>query len=218
MPTFLQLKNATANQLGKSDGGTANTIRDNHINDVIRNEIADVFPFSWLRKTNSSISLDSSGQSDLPSDYNPNHKLYDLRKVVSGSGGDTQFTEVNRELFDRYGSGTYKYYIDYNTGTNLYRLNTTQVSITAQVTYYHRPAAMTADADVCVVPDQDVIAYLAAARYWLSSERDETNHDRFKALGNQRLQQLVLNDKRSNPLRVKRGVGFGPNLGWNSGW
>lgn len=121
-----------------------------------------------------------------------------------------------RESFDAFGAGTFRYYIDYNTSTNRYRLNTTDPSVTLQVTYYHVPATMTADADVCVVPDQDVVAYLAAARYWLSSERDETNHDRFKTLGNQRLQQLVLDDKKANPLRPKRGVGWGRNLGWNT--
>lgn len=215
MPTFLQLKNATANQLGKSDGGTANTIRDNHINDVVRNEIANVFPFSWLRKTNSSISINSSGQADLPSDYNPNHKIYDLRRVVSGTYSDDLYTEVPQEAFDTYGAGSLRYFIDFNTGTNLYRLNSTEPSVTLKVTYYHTPAAMTADADVCVVPDQDAVAYLAAARYWLSSERDETNHDRFKALGNQRLQQLVLDDKKARPQRLRRGVGLGINLGWN---
>lgn len=214
--TFLQLKNATANQLGKSDGGTPNVIRDNHINDVIRNEIFDAYPFSWSRKTNPAISLSSMGQSDLPADYNPNHKLYDLRKVFTGSGGDTLFTEVTAELFDKYGPGTFRYFIDYNTSTDLYRLNTTEASITAQIIYYFKPAILTLDADICVVPDQDLVAFLSAARYWLSSERDETNHDRFKALGNQRLQQLILNDKKSNPLRPKRGVGWGENLGWNT--
>lgn len=217
MATYLQIKNATANTLGKSDGGTANTIRDNHINDVIRYEIADAYPFTWLRKTNSSISIDSSGQADLPSDFNPTHELYDMRKVFTGSGGDNIFTAVPKESFDRYGGGTFRYYIDYNTSTNLYRLNTTETSITVSITYYHRPAAMTADADVSVIPDQDLIAFLAAARYWLSSERDETNHDRFKALGNQRLQQLILNDKKANPLRPKRGAAWGANLGWNQG-
>lgn len=215
MPTFLQLKNATANQLGKTDGGTTNTIRDNHINDVIRNEIADAYPFSWLRKTNSAISLNSSGQSDLPSDYNPNHPLT-LRKVVTGTSNDTLFTEVPRDVFDTYGAGSFRYYIDYNTSTDLYRLNTTEASITAQIVYWFKPAAMTADADICIIPDQDLVAFLAAARYWLSFWEDETNHDRFKALGNQRLQQLVLNDKKANPLRPNRSSAYGRNLGWNT--
>ena len=217
MPTYLELKNATANQLGKSDGGSANTIRDNHINDVIRNEIADSYPFSWLRKSGS-LSLDSSGQADLAADYNPVHPVYDLRKTVSGTGNDDIFTEVTREGFDKYSAGDYKFYVDYNTSTNRYRVNTTEVSLTATVTYYHKPTALSADADVCIVPDQDVVAYLSAARYWLSSERDEANHDRFKSLGNTRLQQLILSDKKTNPLRSRRGTVYGRNLGWNTGW
>jgi len=57
---------------------------------------------------------------------------------------------------------------------------------------------------------------LADARYWLSSERDETNHDRFKTLGNQKLLQLIQNDKKSNPRRVTRSTAYGANLGWNT--
>jgi hypothetical protein len=214
MATFLQLKNATANQLGKSDGGTANTIRDNHINDVVRNEIADAYPFSWAR-VSTTLSIDTAGQSDLPADYNPSHKMYDARVVTSGYGNDTIYYEVQREVFDSIGATNY-FFIDYNTSTNRYRVNARATSVTLTIVYYAKPTAMTADTDVCIVPDQDVIAFLAAARYWLSSERDETNHDRFQALGNQKLQQLITNDKKANPRRSSRGSMYGSNLGWNT--
>lgn len=214
--TYLQLRNATANVLGKTDGGTDSTTRDNAINDVCRSEIPSAYPFSWLRKTNSAISLDANGRSDLPSDYDPFHRLL-LSKVFAGQGGDTLFTEVPREIYDHYGASASRFYIDYNTSTNLYRLNTTAASITAQIVYQSIPAIMTTITDVSPIPDKDVVAFLAAARYWLASERDETNHDRFKALGSQKLMQLISSDKKANPLRLKRGSVWGANLGWNRG-
>jgi|SRR6185369_2462380 len=214
MSTYLQLKTKTANVLGRNDGGTANAIRDNIINSVIQDEIANSFPYSWNRKTNASISIDSNGQSDLPSDYNPTHKLYDVREVASGTANDVIYREQPRELFDSLSIATGGYFIDYNTNTNVYRINTSVPSKTLQIIYYYIPATLTADADICVVPNADAVVYLAAASFWLSAERDETNHDRFKQLGLQKVAEMIQRDKKAQP-RVRRGSMFGANMGWN---
>lgn len=216
--TYLQIKNAVANRSGRTDGATANTIRDNAINNVIRDHIASAHPFSWLRRQ-TTIALDSSGQGDLPADFNPNHKLQPgfVYIAQSGVGNDLYLEEINREGFDLVNQATsYKYYIDYNTSTNRYRLNTTEPSQTATVIYYHIPAALSDDADTCIVPDPMTVVYLASAIVWLSKERDETNHDRDNALGIQRLQQMILNDKRANPARPKRGGLYSYDLGFNT--
>jgi hypothetical protein len=80
MSTFLELKNIVANCLGRTDGGTADTLRDNAINNVIRFEIAEAYPFSWLERT-TTVTTNASGQIDLPSDFNPAQKIKDARVV-----------------------------------------------------------------------------------------------------------------------------------------
>lgn len=216
--TYLQLKNRVANRSGRTDGGTANTIRDNAINDVIRDTIANYYPFSWLKR-DTTIALDSSGDGDLPADFNPSHRLQPgmVRVAGAGVGDDNYFTEIAQERFDSYDStNSYAYYIDYNTSTDRYRLRTSEPSVTATVTYFHIPAALSADADVCIVPDPEVPTLLASARVWLAKERDETNHDRDLSLGLKKLDQLIIVDKRSKPQRLHRSSLYTRDLGFNS--
>jgi len=212
MPTFLQEKDAVANILGKTDGSSSAVIRDNAINNVRQNEIANFYPFSWLRKS-ANVTTDSSGQADLPADYNPNHACKDVRIVNSGQGDDYIFTPCTVEEFDYFSADQHRYYIDYNTSTNLWRINTHGDTDTIRVIYYQIPTTLTSNTTVDIIPDLDVIALLAASRYWLSSERDETNHDRFKALGEARLNLLVNKDKKANPQRLTRHNSY--NLGYN---
>lgn len=214
MHTYLDLKNAVSNILGRTDGATANTIRDNFINDVRREEIANRYPFSWLEKT-TNLSTDSDGASDLPEDFNISHRPRDVRVVVSGSGNDDILRQVTRQEWDAYGTGDHVYYIDRNTTTDRWRINTKEESDTVRVIYYHIPATLTADTDIDIIPSKDVIANLAGARYWLSSERDETNHDRFLSLGKKKLDELIVIDKRSRPTRLHRGSIYTYDLGFN---
>jgi len=208
--TFLQEKNGVSGILGRTDGATPNVIRDNAINDVRQNEIANAYPFSWLRKKTTVIT-GATGLADLPADFNINHKIYDIR--IANSGNDDIFSEIDSIGFDSLTSNVY--FIDYNTTTKVWQINTHNNSITITIVYYHIPATLTADADVDIIPDQDVIAMLAGARYWLSSERDETNHDRFKALGERKLQLLINKDKKAQPLRRTRSTMFGVDMGFN---
>ena len=117
MHTYLQVKNATSNILGRTDGATANTIRDNFINDVRTEEIANAYPFSWLEKS-TDISTDTDGKGDLPEDYNITHKAKDVRVETDGSGNDDILSLVNREAWDSYGNGDNVYFIDRNTTTD----------------------------------------------------------------------------------------------------
>lgn len=210
--TFLQLKNKVANTVSRTDGGTPDTIRDNAINDAVRDDIACYYPFSFLRAT-TTVTTDANGQADLPADYNAS---FDPYRIYDGTAPNTNDSDkINQSVLTRYGNGDRKYFVDWNASAGRYRLNSTEQSVTLNLVYYFVPPIMTADADVCVVPDNNCITYLGAARVWLSDERDETNHDRFKTLGLRQLQQMVQNDKTADARRMNRSSAFGFNLGWN---
>lgn len=213
--TYLQLKNLVANVSGRTNGGTPIPLRDNAINYVYQYEITNAYPFSWTKRT-VQLTTDSNGEVDLPANYNPVHKIPDIRHTEPEKYDDVIFREVNEELFDSMYQGQAAYYISYNTSTDRYRLVTTEPDYAINVTYHFVPPELVGDGDICIVPDPDVVGYLAAARYWLASERDEANHDRFKALGQQRLGLLIQRDKKSNPQRIKRGTVYSRNLGWNA--
>lgn len=213
--TYLQLKNATANVLGNTDGGTPDTVRDNAINDVRQNEIANAYPFSWTEKVDATIAI-SSGSASLPADYNINHSPKDVRYLTGVRGGDLVYMQVPKELYNNYGPQDNVYYIDWNSSANRWRINAPS-DRTLQVTYYAIPPLLTDDSDVDHIPDRDCVAFLSAARFFLATDGDETNHDRFRVLGNNRLEQMILNDKRARPQRLTRSSVYAANMGWNHG-
>jgi hypothetical protein len=123
---------------------------------------------------------------------------------------------VDKELWTGYADSSYIYFIDYNTSTNRWQINTKE-DVALSIIYYHIPATLTADAAIDVVPDMKLVKYFVAAEYWLSSERDETNHDRFQVLADRRLQEMISSDKKTRPQRLRRGALYTCNLGFNEG-
>jgi hypothetical protein len=208
--TYLELKTGTANIFGRADGATADTVRDDNINSAIRFDIANVYPFSWLRKS-TTLNLDTSGQADLPADYNYTHNLFDAY-----DSNITHYYEVNQNTYQEVSTPVPKLYIDYNSSTNRWRVNASTVSKTITVIYYYIPATLSADADVCPVPDPMAVIYLAAAHVWIGFYFDETNHDRFQQLGERRVKQMINMDKRGQPHRAKRGPAYTVDQGFNS--
>jgi hypothetical protein len=206
MLTFLQEKTSTAAVLGKIDGSTANTIRDNSINEARQFDIANYYPFSWLERT-SSLTTSATGSVDLPTDFNVTHRPKDVRDA-----SDNIFDQINKELFDTYSGGKYVYYIDYNTSTDKWQIHTNANSTAITIIYYSIPTSLTGDADIDSIPDLLAIKYLAASKYWLT-ERNYGNYDRFAAMGQKRLDLMVTNDKQSSPQRLTRVSGA--NQGWN---
>jgi hypothetical protein len=207
MITYLAEKNSVAAVLGKLDGATANTIRDDSINEVRQFDIANAHPFSWLERT-TTLTTSATGSVDLPDDFNVTHKPKDVRTT----GEDTNYDIINKETFARKSAGDDVYYIDYNTSTDKWQINTSEASTGLTIIYYSIPTTLTTDAAIDSIPDLTVIKYLAAARYWLT-ERNYGNHDRFNDLGQKRLQFLIDRDKKANPQRLRRVSSA--DQGWN---
>lgn len=209
MHTYLNLKDSVSNVLGRTDGSTANTIRDNAINFVRQNEIANAYPFSWL-ETIIDVTT-SGGTGDLPTDFNINHRPKDVRIVAS----NTEYDYVDITESYNYGAGDHVYWITWHAVNNRWEINTPD-NVTVRVIYYKVPATLSTDGTYDIVPDLDTVTYLAAARFWLSSERDEENHDRFKMLGQKSLDNLIINDKKRK-LRRTRSSMWGSDMGFNVG-
>lgn len=211
MLTYLDEKNAVAATLGKTDGATPNTIRDNAINEVRQFDIANAYSFSWLEQS-TTLTTSATGKVDLPTDFNITHKMRDVRKIGTGIQDDELLLPINKELTDNYGAGDNKYYVDYNTSTDKWQINTTESSISITIIYYSIPTTLTTDTQVDSIPDLTVIKYLAAARYWLT-ERNYGNYDRFNDMGLQRIKLLIDKDKKANPQRLRRISSA--DQGWN---
>lgn len=201
MATYVTIKKRTAYLMGESDyttTGTDKTIRENHILHSIQ-DIINAFPFSWNLATED-LTL-SSGTSNLASDYNPKWHLADARIENSGSGDDDVFTEVSVADRDNYDTdaGAYVYWITYDAANEVYVFNSNKSSGTVTVYYYFFPADLSADDDVCVIPDAEAVAYLAAAKMWLGDERNIKLQQNFEAEAARRIQQMYSTDQSFGP-------------------
>jgi uncharacterized protein YjiK len=100
---------------------------------------------------------------------------------------------------DDFNDYAYLYWITYDTTTDTYTFNSNQDDGTVTIFYNFLPADLTTDAGVCVVPDMEAVAYLAAAKHWISDERNEELAKRFETEAKQRIQAMYIQDLNYGP-------------------
>jgi len=198
LETYATLQRKVANYLGKTNNATAVTLRDNAINDAI-NQACHENRWSWLLTTTSTAL--SSGIFGLPADYNPQMGLETAYIAVAGTDNDHIMGRVSVKDLDSYSTSDYVYWLTYNTSTDRYQFNSNQTSGTV-VFYYFRVPTELSGSQVCAIPDPQAVVYLAVAKYWLASERDEDNYDRFYQKYLERLDKMKSNDRANNTTRT----------------
>lgn len=199
--------------MGRS--ASTDAVRDNMIN-YAQGDVYDRYPFSWLLKT-TTITL-ASGVASLPADYNPKFMLKDARIVNASTGDDDIFQQIMPEERDDFGTDSEDRlicWITYKSSDGTYSFNSNQTTGTVTIYYYNKPGDLTADADYLVCPDPMAVAYKAAAMLWIAKERDETNHDRFDKIAENKISALIGNDKLANPVPFVTGLTDHFDLGYN---
>lgn len=193
--------------------GTTNTVINNHINAAVQDAVM-LYPFSFSIAT-ANLTL-SAGTASLPTDYNPKWHLKDARIVNSGQGDDSIFREVDIVDRDLYSDAEFVYWITYDTTLKRHIFNSKNLTGTVAIFYNFIPADMTADADVCVIPDAELVAYAAASKMWVGDERNTELAGDYEKEYRQRAQALYMADEsygaqepqgsviRNNP-RLRRG-------------
>ena len=209
---YQTIRKRTAYLRGETDytTSTANTVINDHINYEIK-EICNQFPFSW-NLTSADLTL-SSGVATMPTDYNPKWRIYDARIVGSNKMDDTKFSEIPIENRDDY-QNTSVYWMTYDTTAETYIFNTPTQSGTVTIYYYFIPADLSADADVCLVPDGEAVAYGAASKMYIGDERNIELKKDYGMEAQRRIQALWSGDNMFAPTYLERSVA-GDNLGQN---
>lgn len=204
-PTFLGLQERVKYLIGEdgstgADSTTTGATQKSHINAAIK-DIISRNPYSWNVDT-TTVTLDASGEANLPADYTPKWQLEDCR-IVDSVGYDTVFTHINipsRNIDDSLNL----YWITYDVANDIYVIHSNQASETLTI-YYHSSYVganaagtglddLSADTDVCAVPEQEAVAYLAASKHWISDERNEELASRFQREAEQRISALYIQD------------------------
>ncbi len=188
--------------IGETDTTQVTAIHKSHINTFVR-DITNAFPFSWNLKT-ADLTL-TSGTADLASDHNQNWHLADARITGSSANDDNIFMEIDVKDRDNYDADSYVYWITWDTSGEKFIFNSHTQTGTVTIYYYFEPADLSADADVCIVPDGEAVAYGAASKNWIGDERNVALKQEYSKEASSRIQRMYNSD-----------VAFGPQLGVHS--
>lgn len=189
-PTFDTISQRYQDLIGQPSG-TINAVGIRNINNAV-NDIVNRYSFSW-NLTSDDLTL-SSGTSDLPSDLNPKWGISDARIVNSSQLDDYQFTQIPFYDRDNYSASDYVYWITTDATNNKQVFNTLTSSGTVKIYYNFVPSDMSTSTDVCVVPDVEAVAYLAASKNWIGSERDTELKNEYENMAKRYIDALYFRD------------------------
>lgn len=189
--TFLQIQTRF---LALVDESAITATHKSHINYAIK-DIINAFPFSW-DITTASLTL-AAGTSNLPSTYNPKWRIYDARITASSTSDDNIFTEIDPKDRDSYGSSSHVYWITNNAGTFVF--NTPVQTGTVTIYYYTLPTDLSGDSDVCVVPDAEAVALMAASKHFLGEDQDDKLRIMYKEEAGSRIKEMYSQDLNFGP-------------------
>jgi len=207
MATFQELKKITVGYRNKTDYTSVDVVRDEMVN-LARKEIYNTYPFRWSRAS-TTLSL-SSNKADLPSDYNPIFGIH-----YAKDENDNVYTQIDpNQQHDYTDTDDYVFWIDYDSSSGKYVFHTPSSATSMDIIYSVLPADLSDDSDEDLCPDPEAIGLLAAAKLWMAKERDETNHDRYMALAQKRINQLVANDRKWAERKRTKTLGERYNLGY----
>jgi len=193
MASLSQIQKRVNFLIGEFNYGTKanNVVITDHINAAI-NDILNRYPFSWNQKI-ANITL-TAGASDLATDYNPKWSVSDARIVNSSDGDDSIFTLIPIHSRDSYSSSDYGFWLTYNTSSNKYAFNSKTLTGTVAVTYNFIPTDLSASTDVCIIPDGELVAYLAASKLYIGSAENSFLKQEYKQEAESRLKNLYIAD------------------------
>lgn len=200
MASFATIQQRYNDLRGEDTSSSADAKGKRQINQAIR-DILNKYPFSWNIAT-TTLTL-SSGTASLPATYNPLWHLVDARIVSTGQ--DTIFTEIPIDARDSYTDADYVYWIT-QTPAGTFVFNTLTQTGTVTIYYYSIPTDLSGDSDICVVPDGEAVAYLAAAHNWIGDERNVELKREYEQIANQLVQQMYSRDLGFGAMIAKPGI------------
>lgn len=210
MSTLGDIKVSVATQLGATDGTASVPKRDRSINRARRKFYSERRWSFCFRSATVSI---SSQLGSLPTQYN---KKFDPECLYYYSG-NTKYELAKVEWSDigMYSGTDFCYAI--NKQSDQIQISRTDVS-SVTMDYYQLPADAaidtTGDATSELAPDIEPLISLSIAYWWLASERNTANFDRFYDLYKEDLAKAVQADVANQP--VKQIVTLRRPLGYNS--
>jgi len=186
---YLSLRTRTQYLRGEEDVA-GDTVINSHIQYAIL-DILNKYPFSWAKTT-----VSQASNANLPTNINP-------KWGISVNDGDIEWTQINPEHSFQYSGSEMVYWITYVS--DRFYLNT-PTTTTLNITYSLNPTSLSADIDVCIVPDGEAVAYLAAAKMYIGDERNAELKGDYEQESDKRVQSLIQSDAMFGPILTEGSV------------
>jgi len=171
---YLLLRTRTAYLRGEEDTSTEDVI-DSHIQSAIE-DICNEYPFSWTQDDDTIANGD-----DLPTTINRKWGV-----IIVDSNGNT-LTEIPPK--DQHSTTSTSVY--WLSGGKFY----THSTETLYIYFYYLPTALVNDADICLIPDGEAVAYLAASKMYIGDERNRELKEDYKGEAKERIQSMIAADE-----------------------
>jgi hypothetical protein len=212
MSTYLDVKEAVAENLGKTDGATPDTKREGAINRARRKYYSEG---RWGFLTRTATLTFTAQVASLPTDFNGKFSPVCVYKY-SGNV-KYEFLKVPYADIGSYLTDQYAYAVDEYNGT----IKINQSDATLTIDYVYLPADKTAtdgsqDADIEPAPDITAITLLATAYFYLSSRQSKGSYEQFKQAYDLQLQEDQRSDAQGSPIRFFRSSALLINRGYQS--
>jgi len=212
LPTFTTLRQRFQYIIGETDYTTVNAINDSNINAAIADAF-NSFDWSWSHVMTTGTLV--AGVFNLPTNYNPTWHITDAR-IISGTGqADLMSVEISPSdvRSAQNNTGAMYHWITYDTTNNVYVFNSNQLTGTVTYWYHFLPTALVNPTDVCPIPELEGLAYLAASKGWVGSERNQSLEADYETRGTKKLQELYMKDIAFGPMYTEgSNAGMQPQL------
>lgn len=200
MPTFLDIKSAVANNLGRIDQATYDSKREGSINRARRKYYQEV-GWNFLKKT---VTLTfTSKLAPLPTDYST--KFDPVRVYDYSDNVEHTYVKVDLDRVNNYLEFDYVYAIDRENG----KIVTNQDVATLKMIYIYLPLDITVtdsskDNTVDPAPDTTAIEHLATALYFLGARQAAGKYQMFKDEYDKQLELDKRNNSTNDTVRLYR--------------
>lgn len=185
---YLELRTRTQYLRGEEDVA-GDTVINSHIQYAIL-DILNKFPFSWGKTV-----VSQATNAVLPTDVNP-------KWGMSVNDGNSIWTQIGPENSYAYKSGNV-FWITYES--DRFKINTPTTS-TLNIIYSTIPTALSGDFDVCIVPDGEAVAYLAAAKMYIGDERNADLKADYEKESNDRIDSMKIADQMFGPIVIEKSI------------
>lgn len=170
------------------DESTISATHKSHINASVQDACNDHnFDFNTLTQTLTLV----AGVDNLNSDFNYAWGI-DEGNAVNSDG--VPLTRISSKDKYKYSDEDLVYWITWDNTNKIYVFNSKVQSGNIDIVYHFIPTDMSADGDVCLIPDGEAIALKAASKHFLGEDQDEKLKDLYEKEADKRLNRLYSNE------------------------